>query len=140
VDRETLEQLIPHQGDMCFLSEVKAWDLTSIVCAADAPTPAHPLARNGRVAPIVAVEYAAQATAVHGSLLTNERQPREGVLAKLVDISLEVSELPSAPFTVQAEMLSRSSKGCLYRFDISAAGQWVVSGRLMIAFPVRESL
>ena len=138
VDREILEQLIPHKGGMCLLSEVVNWDAASIVCTADAPVPTHPLARNGCVATIVAAEYAAQATAVHGALLANDHRPQEGMLAKLVDVHLEVSELPCVRLTIQAEMMSRSVRGCLYQFDISAADQRMIRGRLMVAFPVQE--
>lgn len=61
---------VPHQGRMCLLERVLAWDETHIVCEAIGHAdPAHPLRDAGRLGAAIGVEYAAQAMAVHGALI-----------------------------------------------------------------------
>ena len=65
-----IEALIPHSGRMCLLARLDAWDADRIVCAATNHRDAdHPLrTRRGLLAP-AAIEYAAQAMALHGALV-----------------------------------------------------------------------
>ncbi len=121
---------------MCLLEEVLHWDRTRIVCQASAPSADHPLARDGRVASVIAPEYAAQATAVHGALLEGHAQPRAGVLAKLAQVDLLRPDIPgdAGALRVQAEMLSRDVSGCLYGFEVSANHQTICRGKLIVAF------
>ena len=62
--------LIPHSGTMCLLQTLDAWDKQHIVCRADNHRDPHnPLrTRSGLLAPS-AIEYAAQAMALHGALI-----------------------------------------------------------------------
>lgn len=134
VDRAGIERLVPHAGAMCLLDAVGDWQPDWIACTSGAPTTAHPLARDGHVPAIAAVEYAAQATAVHGALLEAGDRSRAGLLATLVDVRLGgASTLPAAPLAIRAELLSRSPTGCLYSFDVRAEDRPVASGRLMVA-------
>lgn len=132
VDRAGIERLVPHAGAMCLLDAVDDWEPDWIACASGAPAAAHPLARDGHVPAIAAVEYAAQATAVHGALLQAGDRARAGLLATLVDVRLAASTLPAAPLAIRAELLSRSAAGCLYRFEVRAAKRPIASGRLMV--------
>ncbi len=136
VDRARIEQLVPHAGAMCLLDSVTAWDAQHITCTAAAPSATHPLRRHGAVPALSAVEYAAQAAAVHGALLDPHAAPQPGMLAKLSDVVLHATDIPvdEGPLTVHAELLSRSSSGCLYAFDARCAQRAVVSGRLMVIF------
>lgn len=135
--RSQIESRIPHSGAMCLLDSVQCWDATTIVCEAAAPTAEHPLARAQVVPAIAAVEYAAQAAAVHGSLVDNTGAPRDGMLAKLSDVELPVAALDAAggALTVRATLLSRVASGCLYRFEVSDRRACVARGRLMVVFP-----
>lgn len=133
VDRAGIERLVPHADAMCLLDAVDDWEPSWIACTSGAPTTAHPLARDGHVPAIVAVEYAAQATAVHGALLEGGDRSRAGLLATLVDVRLGASTLPAAPLAIRAELLSRSPAGCLYRFEVHAVQRPIASGRLMVA-------
>jgi predicted hotdog family 3-hydroxylacyl-ACP dehydratase len=136
LDRADIERRVPHAGAMCLLDSVLHWDSEHIVCQATAPTADHPLARHGHVASVIAPEYAAQATAVHGALLDAHSHPRAGVLAKLAQVDLLRADIPhdAGPLQVQAELLSREASGCLYAFEVGAAGQAIARGRLIVAF------
>ena len=68
--RDGIAALIPHSGAMCLLARLEAWDRQRIVCVATNHRDAdHPLrTRSGLLAPC-AIEYAAQAMALHGTLI-----------------------------------------------------------------------
>ena len=70
LDRDGIAALIPHGGAMCLLARLEAWDRQRIVCVATNHRDAdHPLrTRSGLLAPC-AIEYAAQAMALHGALI-----------------------------------------------------------------------
>ena len=70
LDREWIEQHIPHKGRMCLLDEVLYWDAIRIRCrSASHRTPDNPLRAHGRLGAACGIEYAAQAMAVHGALV-----------------------------------------------------------------------
>jgi len=139
--RADIERRVPHAGAMCLLDGVLHWDRKHIVCEAAAPGADHPLAREGRVSSVIAPEYAAQATAVHGALLDAQSHPRAGVLAKLAQVDLLRADIPgnTGALRVQAELLSREASGCLYAFEVGAAGQAIARGRLIVAFSSEEA-
>lgn len=134
IARAGIERLVPHAGTMCLLDAVTEWSETTIACTSASPAADHPLARNGRVPAIVATEYAAQATAVHGALLEQATAPRAGMLATLVDVQLTGSAMPAdgAALSIRAELLGRSAAGCMYRFEVATPRTLVASGRLTV--------
>lgn len=70
LDRNWIEQHIPHKGRMCLLDAVVSWDATRIRCrSASHRAPDHPLRAHGRLGIACGIEYAAQAMAVHGALV-----------------------------------------------------------------------
>jgi len=133
--RSQIEARVPHAGAMCLLDSVLHWDATTIVCEAAAPGAAHPLARAGGVPAVAAIEYAAQATAVHGALLEAAQTPQAGLLAKLSDVELSVAvfDETGGSLTVRATVLSRNTSGCMYTFDVSDQRACVARGRLIVA-------
>jgi predicted hotdog family 3-hydroxylacyl-ACP dehydratase len=134
IDRAGIARLVPHAGAMCLLDAVTDWTATSIACTSAMPVAGHPLARNHRVPAIVATEYAAQATAVHGALLEPSQRPRAGLLATLVDVRLAAPSIPldGDALSIRADLLSRSASGCLYRFEVLTDRTPIASGRLMV--------
>ena len=69
IDKAEIRSLIPHAGAMCLLDAVTAWDEQSITCLSDTHRdPANPLRRQGRLSVLHAIEYGAQAAAIHGAL------------------------------------------------------------------------
>ena len=131
-----IERLLPHKGTMCFIDAVTDWNRETISCSAAAPSAAHPLVRNGRVSALVAVEYAAQATALHGALLDTATRPQAGKLATLRDVSLHGVWFPVNKnlLTIHAKLLSRTDGGCSYSFKVASDHQPIASGFLLVAF------
>ncbi|MEO6032185.1 MAG: hydroxymyristoyl-ACP dehydratase [Burkholderiaceae bacterium] len=136
LNRAEIEGRIPHAGEMCLLGSVQRWDATTILCSAEAPTAAHPLAGAQGVPAIAAVEYAAQAAAVHGALLDATAAPRAGLLAKLTDVELSTIGPGAAdgPLTIRAELLGRIDTACQYAFEVSNRRACLARGRLLVAF------
>lgn len=136
VDRTRIEQLVPHAGAMCLLDGVMRWDASSIACSADAPRHGHPLLRGGVLPAVAGCEYAAQAAAVHGALLDAASAPRAGMLAKLMDVELHLTNFArdEGAIRVCATLVSRADAGCIYSFAVAQQEEPVVSGRLMVAF------
>jgi predicted hotdog family 3-hydroxylacyl-ACP dehydratase len=67
---------LPHAGRMCLLERLESWDGDSITCIATSHRDAdNPLRRGGRLHAVAGVEYAAQAMALHGSLLSATDTP-----------------------------------------------------------------
>lgn len=136
LDRAAIERCVPQRGSMCLLDGVTAWDAQRIDCWAAGPDADHPLARDGGLPTVAAVEYAAQATAVHGALLEPGSGGQPGLLVTLADVELRGAAiaLDGATLTVRAERVSRSAGGCLYDFEVRDALSVIVRGRLMVAF------
>ncbi len=121
---------------MCLLDRVVQCDETRIVCRAAAPTADHPFARAQGVPAVAAVEYAAQAAALHGALLDGNHPPRDGMLAKLSEVELTVGWLDegSSALTIRAELLVRGASGCMYSFMVHDEHGCRARGRLLVAF------
>lgn len=136
LDRAAIERCVPHAGAMLLLDAVTRWDDTQIVCSAPPPDAAHPLARRGSVPAVAAIEYGAQAAAVHGFLIEQPSRHRPGVLAKLTDVHLHAASIPSdlGALRVNAQLLSRIAEGCLYEFAVQSGDRSIAHGRLMVAF------
>lgn len=121
---------------MCLLESVVDWSATTISCRATSHTdPANPLRAEGRLGAASAIEYAAQAMAVHGALLAETGgRPRHGYLTSLRGVTLHVARLDDLPgeLSVQAECLSSDSHNVLYRFSVSHAGRCLVDGRAAV--------
>ncbi|WP_232225970.1 hypothetical protein [Salinisphaera hydrothermalis] len=132
---------MPHAGAMCLLDEVVAWEPERILCRSVLNTlEAHPLADRG-VLPLTAlVEYAAQATAAHGTLLARDSaggagSPTPGRLVGLRDIEFPADESTlAAPTTldVHVERLMADAGGSIYAFRVVETGRDLVRGRVMI--------
>jgi predicted hotdog family 3-hydroxylacyl-ACP dehydratase len=133
--------LIPHSGRMCLLARLVEWDAERIVCAATNHRDAdHPLrTRRGLLAP-VAIEYAAQAMALHGALIGQAAgtPATPGYLASARGVQLHVLRLddlaPAAPdeLRVEATRQAGDAQQILYAFQVSHAGRPVAEGRAAV--------
>ncbi|WP_246211116.1 3-hydroxylacyl-ACP dehydratase [Vogesella oryzae] len=134
MDQAWIAARIPHQGSMCLLSEVVSWSEDDIVCFADShQLPDNPLRAAGRLGVANAIEYAAQAMAVHGALLAGDAAPaRAGYLTSVRELSWHCRQLDglAAPLRIHAERLSGSPVNAMYRFTLHAGERLLVSGRL----------
>jgi predicted hotdog family 3-hydroxylacyl-ACP dehydratase len=138
--RAQLAGLIPHAGAMCLLDGVLAWDAAQVQCVACTHhDEANPLRRQDGLHAITAVEYAAQAMAVHGALLhaAGER-PRAGYLAALRDVVCRVARLDTLDheLIITAERLMGDARNVIYRFAVGSATVPLVTGRATVILEV----
>lgn len=143
LDRDEIARRIPHQGTMCLLDAVLAWDHDLISCRATSHrAPEHPLRAHGRLGAACGVEYAAQAMAVHGALVAecqdggNAGSPpaRAGYLASVRAVTLHVERLDTVPgpLTVNAQRITGDSNTVLYHFAVQDGAQPLLSGRAVV--------
>lgn len=145
IGAEAIRRLIPHAGTMCLLDAVIDWSDARIHCRATSHRdPAHPLARDGRLAALHLIEYGAQAMAIHGGLLAAAAggTAAAGVLVSARDVRLlraRIDDL-AADLEVHAERLVASGGGWLYAFEVEAAGAPLASGRVAVLPPPDATL
>jgi predicted hotdog family 3-hydroxylacyl-ACP dehydratase len=135
--RADIAQLIPHRGPMCLLERLEYWDAERIVCAAtNQRDPHHPLrTRSGLLAPC-AIEYAAQAMALHGALLAQAAgaSATPGFLASARGVQCHVLRLDEldGELRVEATRLAGDERQILYVFAVTHAGRPVADGRAAV--------
>jgi len=137
LDHAWIARHIPHQGSMCLLDRVEAWDQQRIQCRASSHRAAdNPLRADGRLGAACGIEYAAQAMAVHGALLAPPdcTSPRVGYLVSVRGTQLHVARLDdiAADLQVEATCITRSENNILYQFSVSAAGRPLLEGRATV--------
>lgn len=137
LDKSQWSALIPHQGTMCLLDTVMAWDDERI----HARTASHarsdnPLRGDGRLRSLHLCEYGAQAMAVHGGLLARAAGGRAapGLLVSLRDVELArayVDDL-AGELDVHAERLLAGAQSWQYAFRVEHAGVLIARGRAAV--------
>jgi len=136
LDHAAIATRIPHQGSMCLLDRAMEWSETTIVCrAVSHRDPINPLRAGGRLGAANGIEYAAQAMALHGSLLAKAGDaPRQGYLTSVRGVSLHVARLDDLPgeLLVRAERLSGDGNHILYQFALEHEGRCVLEGRAAV--------
>jgi len=137
LDHAWIARHIPHQGSMCLLDHVEAWDQQRIECRAISHRAAdNPLRAYGRLGAACGIEYAAQAMAVHGALLAPPDSPRArvGYLVSVRGAQLHVPRLDDieADLLVEATCITRNDNNILYQFSVSAAGRLLLDGRAAV--------
>ncbi|MEO8171013.1 MAG: 3-hydroxylacyl-ACP dehydratase [Oxalobacteraceae bacterium] len=129
---------------MCLLHRVEDWDAQSVRCSAISHRAAdNPLLAHGRLGAACGIEYAAQAMAVHGALLTSQQAPAQaGFLASVRAAGLHVGRLDdiAADLTVEARQFSSDGNNVLYDFWIRAEGRILLEGRAAVIIDARQSL
>jgi predicted hotdog family 3-hydroxylacyl-ACP dehydratase len=151
LDRQWIEQHIPHKGRMCLLDEVLSWDAVRIRCRSATHRRAdNPLRLHGRLGAACGIEYAAQAMAVHGALIAASAPLAStvamsvrgsigssvGYLASVRNVTLRVERLDDleADLIAAAERVTGDGRTVLYEFSVSSGRQLLLSGRASIVF------
>lgn len=141
LDHAGIAALIPHRGPMCLLDRMTSWSANAIECVAvDHRNAKHPLRSRRGLFATAAIEYAAQATAVHGALCAQSAGGRAapGFLASARDVRLTCLRLDDLPMAspdelvVSAERQAADSSRILYAFRVSHAGRELASGRVAV--------
>lgn len=136
------KHLIPHQGAMCLLDAVVAWDETAIHAISETHHHTdHPLRSEQGLHAVHLAEYGAQAMAVHGALLDRQRghaMARPGRLVSLRDVMLAVEyvDVPHGHLDVHAQRIHADESGAQYSFRVEHEGRMLVEGRATVIHPV----
>jgi predicted hotdog family 3-hydroxylacyl-ACP dehydratase len=143
LDHGGIARLIPHSGSMCLLDRLLSWDAQHIACAAlNHRDAAHPLrSRSGLMSPC-AIEYAAQAMALHGALIGQDAgtAASPGFLASARGVQFQVLRLDDLPVPVgepdelriEATRQSGDARQILYGFAVRHAGRLLAEGRAAV--------
>jgi predicted hotdog family 3-hydroxylacyl-ACP dehydratase len=137
LDRAGIARRIPHSGSMCLLECLESWDAHAIHCTTNTHTREdNPLrTAHGLLSPN-AIEYAAQAMALHGGLLAVEgSRPSAGFLASVRNVRLAVERLDdvAGALHVHAQRISGDASQILYEFAVKDAhGRALAEGRAVV--------
>ena len=133
---EDIRGLVPHQGAMCLLDAVEFWDASRIVCTtAQHRSSANPLAHDGRLSAVNAIEFAAQAMAVHGALGAPQRSaPSFGLLLSVRACRFHCDRLDQVAgvLHVKAGKVAGSQLMLMYEFGLFAGERCLTEGRASV--------
>jgi predicted hotdog family 3-hydroxylacyl-ACP dehydratase len=141
LDHAGIESLIPHRGPMCLLDRMTSWDESRIECVAVNHRDArHPLRSASGLLASAAIEYAAQAMAVHGALCADAAgaSMAPGFLASARDVRLARWRLDDLPPATPDELVVTSQRQAgdatrlLCTFRLHHDGRELASGRIAV--------
>jgi predicted hotdog family 3-hydroxylacyl-ACP dehydratase len=137
LDHAWIAAHIPHQGSMCLLEEVLSWDLQRITCRSISHRAIdNPLRAHGQLGAACAIEYAAQAVAVHGALLQCAPASGSGfgMLTSARRVELAVARLDDVAddLLVSALRLHSDAVSALYSFALNDRERLLAQGRLSL--------
>lgn len=137
IDSARIQHLIPHAGSMCLLDKVLSFDVQSIVCSANSHRlQTNPLREKNRLHAVCGIEYAAQAMALHGALISSapSKTPRAGRLAGIRSVQLVVSHLDDIQedLEISATQLMGDESSMVYEFIIKAASRVLLNGKATV--------
>ena len=137
LDHAGIAARIPHSGSMCLLDALQSWSADTIRCTAVGHRDAkHPLRSAGMLPAPVAIEYAAQAMALHGSLCAAPgAAPQPGFLASVRGVRLLAPRLDDidGALVVTAQRLAGDSGQALYAFALhDERANLLVDGRATV--------
>ena len=123
---------------MVLLDCVLCCDSETILCATDSHSnPDNPLRRGDKLPAMAAIEYAAQAAALHGALSGPRAAGARAVLGGVKNVIILVPDLAEIEqtLTVRATLLLAQDKGAVYSFEVGPqSGAAVVEGRFTVMF------
>jgi predicted hotdog family 3-hydroxylacyl-ACP dehydratase len=141
--REGIAALIPHAGTMCLLARLDGWDMQRIVCAArNHRDPGHPLRTRHGLLATCAIEYAAQAMALHGALIGQAAgtAATPGYLASARGVQLHALRFDDLPavaghpdeLRIEATRQAGDARQILYAFALHHADRLLAEGRAAV--------
>ena len=121
---------------MVLLDAVESWNAKEIVCITTSHRRAdHPLRRDGFLPACAAIEYAAQAMAVHGALTANGHA-RQGVLGSVRRFRVHCDGLDriSDALRVYASLRHGAPDCAVYAFSLRAGDREIASGEAAVFY------
>lgn len=128
---------VPHSGAMCLLHALHESSHTHVLCSAASHRAAdNPLRSANGLLACNAIEYAAQAMALHGAMTAAaDAPPQRGRLASVRGVKLHVPRLDTIEglLFVHAERLAGDVGQAMYQFTLSDEQQHpLVQGRATV--------
>jgi predicted hotdog family 3-hydroxylacyl-ACP dehydratase len=128
---------VPHHGTMCLLHVLHESSDTHVLCSTTSHRATdNPLRSASGLLSCNAIEYAAQAMALHGAMTAAaDGPPRGGRLASVRSVKLHVSRLDTidGPMFVHAERLAGDAGQAMYQFTLRDERQHtLVQGRATV--------
>jgi len=149
MNRAWIESRIPHQGRMCLLDEVIAWNADHIRCSTGTHRALdNPLRSHDRLGIACGIEYAAQAMALHGALASAAvganaaAAPRVGLLASVRDVRLHVLRLDDIESDLFCEVthLAGDHFTAMYEFALRDKDKSLLGGRASVVLDAGRRL
>lgn len=137
LDRAAIAERLPHAGRMVLLDRVVEWDERAIACATRTHLdPANPLREPPGLPVWAGIEYAAQAAAIHGSLLQGASSARQGFLASVRDTCPYCERLDGVEgeLVVRATLAHADPAGAIYDFEVQSATRVLLTGRVALMY------
>lgn len=119
---------------MCLLDRVEHWDEANIVCTTRTHLdPNNPLRNRGRLSAVCAVEYAAQAMAVHGAL-SSTMPSVPGYLVSVRDLHFGVQRIDNVggQLEITAKRIMGDGDSATYEFVVRAGSTELLNGRVSV--------
>lgn len=145
--RDELAGFLPHQGPMLLLEQVESWSDDAIQCSAFSHNDDNnPLRVNGRLSTVHAMEYGAQAAAVHlfvlaesqcGPLVELGQMPAGkivylGVVRDFELCAQYMDDQPDSILQICSELVSAAPRIFQYRVSVSIAGVTYAQGNISL--------
>jgi predicted hotdog family 3-hydroxylacyl-ACP dehydratase len=133
---------VPHRGAMCLLDSIESWSEESITASAIIQLDKHPLTIADKLDSTAAIEYAAQAMAVHGALLGEvcaaqgnpQRTPLMGFLASVRSVVCHRPWLDqlNEPIGIKATRTAGTESPVSYDFFVYTGEAVYVTGKATV--------
>jgi predicted hotdog family 3-hydroxylacyl-ACP dehydratase len=154
MNRAWIEARIPHQGSMCLLDEVIAWNARHIRCSTGTHRALdNPLRSHDRLGIACGIEYAAQAMALHGTLASTAAASgaagadagavaRVGLLASVRGVRLHVLRLDDIESDLFCEVthVAGDNFTALYEFTLRDQDKSLLDGRASVVLDAGKRL
>jgi len=137
LDAAEIAARVPHSGTMCLLHALHESSATQVLCSTTSHHAAdNPLRSASGLLSCSAIEYAAQAMALHGAMTAAaDAPPQGGRLASVRGVKLHVPRLDTVAgrLFVQAERLAGDAGQAMYQFTLRDERQNIlVQGRATV--------
>ncbi len=137
-ETDQLYSRLPHAGAMCLVGKLVTADHDSVRCSATSHHRAdNPLRVGGVLLSVCALEYAAQAFALHSLFVADEfgddapdRTRVFVALAKAVELHVDRLDDFSGELLIDGLVLLRQAHSVVYRFEVIAGEQILASGQI----------
>lgn len=143
LDKAAIAALIPHAGSMCLLDEVASWDSTRVSAVSRTHRDKNnPLIADGRLSALSAIEYAAQAMAVHGALVgAVSARPSAGYLVSVRNVVCHAPRVDhlAGDLLIEAEQKMADGKHVMYAFSLSIGAAPVLTGTATVVLDLGEA-